>query len=67
MRLTRIEGTVGDVSSDGLTQKISLLLIDDPRVGDYLIVHAGYAINRIDEEAALETLELLNRFYRLKP
>lgn len=67
MRLTQIEGTAGYVSSDGLTQKVSLLLIDDPKVGDYLIVHAGCAINRIDERAALETLEILNRLYRLGP
>lgn len=67
MRLTRIEGTAGYVAADGLTRKVSLLLIDNPKVGDYLIVHAGCAINRIDEEAAVETLEILKRFYRLEP
>jgi hydrogenase expression/formation protein HypC len=34
-------------------------LLDDAGVGDYVIVHAGFAIHKIDEEAALETLKLL--------
>lgn len=67
MRLIRIEGHTGFVSADGLTQRVNLLLIENPRVGDYLIVHAGCAINRLDEDAARETLETLKLFYRVEP
>jgi hydrogenase expression/formation protein HypC len=36
-----------------------LLLLEDARVGDYVIVHAGFAIQILDESAAQETLDLL--------
>lgn len=65
MRLKTIEGTTGFVEVDGLSQKVSLILIENPAVGDYLIVHAGCAINRIDEDAAMETLETLKSIYAL--
>lgn len=64
MRLTSIEGHSGLVSADGLTQRVNLMLIENPRVGDYLIIHAGCAINRLDEDVARETLETLKLFYR---
>lgn len=57
MRLVEIDGTSGIVESDGIKRRISLILLENPRPGDYLIIHAGCAINRIDEKAALETLK----------
>ena len=33
------------------------MLLDDAKIGDYVIVHAGFAISKVDEEAALQTLE----------
>lgn len=62
MRLINIEGSTGLVESDGITRVVNLMLIENPVLGDYLIIHAGCAINRIDEAAAIETLELLKRF-----
>ena len=47
------------IDVDGVQREASLLLLDDAGVGDYVIVHAGFAIHKIDEEAALETLKLL--------
>jgi hydrogenase expression/formation protein HypC len=44
---------------DGVRREASLLLVEDAQVGDYVIVHAGFAISKIDEQAALETLALL--------
>lgn len=55
-KVTKIENSVGIIDVDGVTREASLLLLDDVKVGDYVIVHAGFAINKIDEEAALETL-----------
>jgi hydrogenase expression/formation protein HypC len=37
------------------------MLIDDPQLGDYVIVHAGFAIHKIDETAAMESLQLLRQ------
>jgi len=43
----------------GVEQEISTLLLDSVKVGDYVIVHVGFALEKIDPEAALETLALM--------
>jgi hydrogenase expression/formation protein HypC len=58
-KLVRIEGDVGLVQFSGAERRVGLALVPDARVGDYLLVHAGYAIQRMDEAEALENLELL--------
>jgi hydrogenase expression/formation protein HypC len=45
----------------GNRRTISTLLIEDLNVGDYVILHAGFAIHKIDEEAAKETLSYLDQ------
>ena len=42
----------------GIRKEISLALVDDVKVGDYVIAHVGYAINRLDPEEAKKTLAL---------
>ena len=56
-KIVEINGTQAKVSVDGVIRETSLMLIDDPQVGEYVIVHAGFAISRMDEAAALQTLE----------
>lgn len=46
------------VSFGGITKDVSLALVPDAGVGDYVIVHVGFAISRLDEEAAHRSLEL---------
>jgi hydrogenase expression/formation protein HypC len=46
------------VSRDGLEAEVDLALVENPRVGDYVIVHAGYAIEVLDLQEAQERLEL---------
>jgi hydrogenase expression/formation protein HypC len=45
------------VSFGGVTKFISLALVPEAGVGDYVIVHVGFAISKLDEEAARRTLE----------
>lgn len=47
------------VSLDGVTKEVSVALLDAAAVGDYVILHVGYALTRIDEDEARHTLELL--------
>jgi hydrogenase expression/formation protein HypC len=47
------------IDVEGVQREASLLLLEDARVGDYVIVHAGFAIQKLDEAAAQETLDLL--------
>ena len=58
-RITAIENNMADIEVDGVRRKASLLLLEDVKVDDYVMVHAGFAIKVIDEQAALETLTLL--------
>ncbi len=45
------------VNLGGVRKEISLALVDDAAIGDYVIVHVGYALNKIDPEEAQRTLE----------
>jgi len=58
-KITHIENDMATIDVDGVQREASLLLLEDAQVGDYVIVHAGFAIHKIDEEAAMETLNLL--------
>jgi hydrogenase expression/formation protein HypC len=58
-KVTKIEGDVALVSFGGSMRQVSLELQEDVREGDYVIVHAGFVIRRLDEKEALETLELI--------
>ena len=58
-KITRIENNMATIDVDGVQRQASLLLLEDAKVGEYVIVHAGFAIQKIDESAAQETLSLL--------
>ena len=58
-KIIQIDDNIGTIDVDGVRRKASLLLLEEAKVGDYVIVHAGFAIHKIDEEAALESLRLL--------
>jgi hydrogenase expression/formation protein HypC len=58
-KIVKIENNMATIDVDGVQREASLLLLDDAQVGEYVIVHAGFAINRIDEAAAKETLQFL--------
>ena len=48
------------VTLNGIQTEISVALIEDLRVGDYVIVHVGYALSKLDPEEAAKTLSLIN-------
>lgn len=52
----------GKVDYLGTKVKASFVLLDGAKVGDWVIIHAGYAISSLHEEEAQETLELLREF-----
>jgi hydrogenase expression/formation protein HypC len=63
-KIVAIEGDTAVIDVDGVRRKAGLVLLEDACVGDYVIVHAGYAISRLDENAALESLELMNQVFK---
>ena len=58
-KIIRIENNMATIDVDGVQREASLLLLEDAEIGDYVIVHAGFAIHKIDEAAAMETLKFL--------
>ena len=59
MRVLSVDGDLATIAVEGLEQRASLVLVPHAGVGDWVLVHAGYAINVLPEDEALETLELI--------
>ena len=57
--IKRIEDKEAEVEIGGISRRISLWLTPEAKVGDYVLLHTGYAINILDQEEAEETLKLL--------
>jgi hydrogenase expression/formation protein HypC len=53
--------TMGKVSFGGVKKEVCLDLVPDVKVGEYVIVHVGFAISKMDEEDAQETLKMLKQ------
>lgn len=51
----------GKVSFGGVLKEVSLVYTPDARIGNYVVVHVGFALNVIDEEEAQKTLTILNQ------
>jgi hydrogenase expression/formation protein HypC len=65
-RVVEIRDKMATIDLSGVRRNVSLLLLpDEAVVGDYVLVHAGFAIQRIDSEAAEETLKLIREVEEL--
>jgi len=58
MKVTEINGKRAVVGAGGLKYEASIELLSDVRIGDYVIIHAGFAIQKLDEKEAQETLSI---------
>jgi hydrogenase expression/formation protein HypC len=58
-RVERIEGERAEVSYGSVRAEVSVALLREVQVGDFVIVHAGFAIERVDQAEAEETLRIL--------
>ena len=57
--ITKIEGTAAEADLGGITLEVNLTFTPEVKVGDYVIMHAGYALSVMDRREAEETFELL--------
>jgi hydrogenase expression/formation protein HypC len=57
--------TMGKVSFGGIAKEVCLAYVPEAQVGDYVIVHAGFAISRLDEAEAMEVFDLLSQMEEL--
>ncbi len=60
VKVLAINGVEASVELGGVVRSASLMLVPDTKVGDYILLHAGFAIQKLDEEEAGETIRLLN-------
>lgn len=66
MKIKSIDGTEAEVEAGGITRRASLILTPEAKVGDYVLLHVGYAINIIDQAEAEQTLALLNQISQME-
>ncbi|CCJ33331.1 MULTISPECIES: HypC/HybG/HupF family hydrogenase formation chaperone [Caloramator] len=58
LKVIEIDGNDAVAELDGIKMKIRVDFVKDIKIGDYVYVHAGFAINKLDEKLAKENLEL---------
>ncbi|MRR54587.1 MAG: HypC/HybG/HupF family hydrogenase formation chaperone [Deltaproteobacteria bacterium] len=67
MQITSRDGDQIVAEIDGVSREASLMMLgEDVQVGDYVLIHAGFAISRLDEAEALETLSLMRECLELQ-
>jgi hydrogenase expression/formation protein HypC len=58
-RIDEIDGDTANAEIMGVRRKISIVLVPDIKVNDYVMIHAGFAINQMEEKDARETEEMI--------
>ena len=66
-KVISIEGTSALVAIEDVEYQASLLLLEDVNHGDFVMLHAGFAIEKVDPEEAAETLRLINEIASNNP
>lgn len=64
MRIESIRGDLASASAGGSKVDVNLMLLDGTAIGDYVLVHAGFAIRKIDEKEAADTINILNNLIK---
>ncbi|MGE5341049.1 MAG: HypC/HybG/HupF family hydrogenase formation chaperone [Candidatus Omnitrophota bacterium] len=59
MKVVDIKGETGTVEIQGVRRDVGLQLVENINVNDWVIVHTGFAISKLEEEDALETIKLM--------
>jgi hydrogenase expression/formation protein HypC len=66
-KVISVDGVCARVSIEDVEYTASLLLLDDVKPGDFIMLHAGFAIEKVDPVEAAETLRLLNEMGNYRP
>lgn len=65
LKIVEVNGKEALGEMNGVTTKLRIDLINDVKIGDYVMVHAGFAIEKINEDFANETLEILDELQQI--
>jgi hydrogenase expression/formation protein HypC len=64
-KIVEIDGYMATVDVMGLRKQISLMLLpEEPKIGDYVLVHAGFAINKMEPDEAEEALKIFEKIFK---
>lgn len=63
MKIKKVQGDFACVEAGQLTRTVNIQMVSCVRAGDYVIVHAGFAIEKVDPQRARETLKLINEIH----
>ena len=64
MKIIEMEGREAVAEAGGIRKRIRLDLLEGVQMGDFVLIHTGYAIEKLDPDEAVETLELIKQVYR---
>ena len=59
MKVVEIKGEMGVVENRGIQREVGIMLLEDLKINDWVLIHAGFAISKLNQEEAEETLRLL--------
>lgn len=62
MKIVKIEDGYAYAEAEGIRKKINIVLVADVKVGDYVMVHAGFAISKFEKEEAEQILKILKEY-----
>jgi hydrogenase expression/formation protein HypC len=65
-KIVEIQNNMARVEVGGVIRDVSMAVCPDVVVGDYVLIHTGFAIQRLDEKEALETLDLLRKMAEIQ-
>ena len=63
MKIKKIKGDFADVEAGQLIRTVNIQMLSRIREGDYVIVHAGFAIEKVDPEKAKDTLKIIDEIH----
>jgi hydrogenase expression/formation protein HypC len=64
MKIIQKKENIGKVETGGVVYDVNLTLVPDAGIGDYVLIHAGFAIEKLDQAEAQKTLDLFREMYR---
>ncbi len=62
LKLIEIDNDMGTIESGGIKRKVNLSIVENPKIGDYVVVHAGFAISIMDQEEGEKTLSMISEW-----
>jgi hydrogenase expression/formation protein HypC len=63
VKVVKVKGTLAEVDMSGVKRQADIRFLENVKIGDYILIHAGFAIEKINQKQARETLKLLKDVY----